>query len=665
MYLGSVDPVAAQVGWGALGLDGHLGYEGKPVSVRGQAYARSISTHPPAHVLYNVGGRFATFRCHVAINDDVPAGRSHADFFVYADSRQVACAPHVVAGEAPRSIQADISGASALELRVGTTHWEFSHAVWLDPELVETALSRAEPLVDCLGRAEIAAASLPSAERCIATVVSPGYERMLDNMLGSVRANANCDDSLLLVFAINADEACARVAAKYGAVVVPCRNRARLSPMTKALLYSAARCIQAEQFVLLDADMLVIGDLRPLFSTIEACADGSILVCREGNGHGLTSVRHALETAYGGSARDLEWLAITAEEAAYPFVVNDGLIAASRGALLALDGCVRAMPNAIAWTDAHQRVWWRNQFIFNLALARLRCGVELDPGYNLQLHTQEVSPQVQGARLRAEWRGRPVRVVHFSGGSKRRHAEIQAMYTAAGEPLAGPYIGDSYAQYTDTLRTWIGRYGIRAMAWSFYGMTDGSTARITDRSVFPLLATLHYVIRSNGCVRVLESGTARGVSAGCIASAIAHRPGARVVTFDPNDMPERHVLWESLPAQMRSCIEERRTGALEGMAAAVAAGERYHAALLDSIHSEEHVWQEFQLATQLICEGGLILIHDAQFRDGTVPQALDRISAAGYGVVRLWSAAEGEPQDDHLGLAVIENRVCTKSASAS
>ena len=32
-------------------------------------------------------------------------------------------------------------------------------------------------------------------------------------------------------------------------------------------------------------------------------------------------------------------------------------------------------------------------------------------------------------------------------------------------------------------------------------------------------ANLHYLVRSNGCVRVIEAGTARGVSAACLASA--------------------------------------------------------------------------------------------------------------------------------------------------
>ena len=93
------------------------------------------------------------------------------------------------------------------------------------------------------------------------------------------------------------------------------------------------------------------------------------------------------------------------------------------------------------------------------------------------------------------------------------------------------------------------------------------------------------------------------------------------------------------------------------MRAALEAGECYDAALLDSVHDDEHVWQEFQLAARLVSPGGLILIHDPCLPTGSVDRAIRRIEEAGYGVARLWTAESGEQEDDRLGLAVIENRL--------
>jgi hypothetical protein len=128
------------------------------------------------------------------------------------------------------------------------------------------------------------------------------------------------------------------------------------------------------------------------------------------------------------------------------------------------------------------------------------------------------------------------------------------------------------------------------------------------------------------------------------------------VTFDPASYPDRDELWRALPPDMAACIEARHTDSLDGLRAALSAGERYEAVLLDSIHSEEHVFSEFELATRLVCDSGLILIHDALLVHGTVARALERIDAAGYGVTTLWAAESGVAEGDRLGLAVIENR---------
>jgi hypothetical protein len=141
-----------------------------------------------------------------------------------------------------------------------------------------------------------------------------------------------------------------------------------------------------------------------------------------------------------------------------------------------------------------------------------------------------------------------------------------------------------------------------------------------------------------------------------MASAIAHRSQGRIVTFDIGEDSRRAELWSALPENIRCCIELRTMDSVQGMRGAIARGERYQAALLDSLHTAEQVWAEFQLAAQLVCPGGLILVHDVCYAPGTVEQALQQIEAAGYGVTRLWTAEAGVPEDDHLGLAVIENR---------
>src|SRR5216684_5660418 len=119
MYLDTLQPQRTDVGYGQLGMRGSLGYEDQQVQVKQRSYQHALSTHPPAHLAFHLGGRFAGFRCHVALNDDVSADLSHADFCVVADGRLVSSA-YVTAGEAPRALYASISGAQLLELKVST-----------------------------------------------------------------------------------------------------------------------------------------------------------------------------------------------------------------------------------------------------------------------------------------------------------------------------------------------------------------------------------------------------------------------------------------------------------------------------------------------------------------------------------------------------------------
>lgn len=657
--LDAIEPLEVRVGYGQLGRQGDLGYEGKRVSVQGSFYPHALSTHAPARLIFHLGGRFATFRCQVAINEDVPAGGSHAQFSVLADGRHINVAPLVSAGEAPREVVADIRGAQRLELVVTTTLWEFCHAVWLNPEVsIDPSPLNNGTLLDCLGRTEI---HLPpttlTAERCIATVVSAGFSDLLNDMLGSLVANGCCPQALIVVFLVGADAASEEVIRKYGAKLVRCIPRVRVNATLKSLMYSAPFVVNAQQFLCLDADMLVLGDLRPVFAAQEACPPGSILACREGNGYGYKDLGHALRTVYGGNDSELSRiLSDPDEELKYPLVVNDGIFAGTREALLALDSLIRSIPRAIAWTDQRRHISYRNQFVFNLALARLACGVELDPLYNIQLNTQEVEFELRNGRVQALWGGRSARVLHFNGCGRHKYPQWRTLFAGVRDPLVGPTTPDAYSVFLEALRAWIGRRGMASLAWSFYGTGDAGTAFVPDVVTMPQFALLHYLIRSNGAVRVLETGTGWGISAACLASAVAHRHNPQVVTFDPNVHSEAEELWSALPPSMSACIQRRTVGSLEGMREAQHRGESFEAALLDSLHTEEQVWDEFQLATRLVCPGGLILVHDVKLKTGTVEQALKRIENAGYGVTRLWTATRGVSEEGHLGLAVIENR---------
>jgi hypothetical protein len=418
-YLDAMTVHEAITGWGSLGLHGELGYEGLHVVVRGRPYSHAVSLHPPGHAVFWLGGQFSRLTCQVALNDDVATATSDADFSVWADGQLVAAANRVVAGGLPCRLVANVHGADMLKLVVGSSRITNCHAVWLDPVL---SSARLDTTRDCLSRVEMEAPDwLPRVRRCIATIASPGFEKLLDGLLASVRANADCDDCLLVVLAVDPAQATLAVAAAYDATVILCTSLRPINSSVKSALYSVARIVPAEQFLCLDADTVILGSLRSLFAALEVCRPGAVLACADQNQRFYSTLGEALHGVYTGSTADLErFLGELLGEPYRELVANDGVFAAGRNAMLAVDSAIRSMPGAAEWVDANSL---RNQFLFNLAIARMRCAVQLDDTYNLQLHAQDVEMARRDGRVEARWRGRTVRILHFNAGGRHKHAE--------------------------------------------------------------------------------------------------------------------------------------------------------------------------------------------------------------------------------------------------
>ncbi len=425
MFLDDMSLLACTVGYGSLGLHGALGYDDRTVTVQQQPYAHALSAHPPSLLVWELDARFDELRCQVALDDGVATRESSADFIVAADGHPVAVMPQVRAGDPPRELKANIRSARTLTLLTQTTNWPFSHAVWLEPQVVAFPTGfQPQAWSDCLSRVKLEIPHrLPSAERCIATIASRGYARLLDQLLASLNARKLFRDTLVVVLNVDGDPECGRVIAKHGAMQLDCKRIARPNQTVKAALYSIASLVDARYYICLDADTLVLGDLHPLFDAIEAHPPDSILIARDAF-LAQGDLLQQLCTHYRGSPNDLSLLLGRLNgEGEYGFVVNDGVFAGGRQALLGIESIIRNMRHAAAWTDYYPDHGWRNQFIFNLALARLRCASEIDTTYNLQLHMHEVEWRLGRTQVEAWWRGHRAHILHFCGWGREKYLD--------------------------------------------------------------------------------------------------------------------------------------------------------------------------------------------------------------------------------------------------
>jgi len=425
VYLDQLPLIDQVVSYGDLGTHGSLGYDGQGVSIEGHKYDHALSAHAPSRLSFFCGGEFHRLSCRVAINDDVATKQTSADFAVYADDRLVGAATQVRAGDPPRAMQANISGAQRLCLTAHTIEWPFCHSVWVNPEVTQWLThSSSVKWSDALGRVE---AQSPQnqihAECCIATVVTGGYAHLLDGLLTTLTRQRWPRDTLVVVFNIDNDPDCARIIANHGARAIPCTRVARRNASLKSVLYSVASLVEAQYYMCLDADMLVLDDLSKVFDALDAYPQDSILVARDAFLK-QDSLLKQLQEHYRGDSGDLgRLLGRVTEEGNYSLLINDGFFAGSRFALLALDNLLRNMSQAAAWVDFYPDHGWRNQFVFNLALARLRCAVELDARFNVQLHMNDPKLETLNGRPQAIWRGQTAHVLHFCGWGRDKYPE--------------------------------------------------------------------------------------------------------------------------------------------------------------------------------------------------------------------------------------------------
>ena len=135
VYLDSLRPVTTQVGFGNVGMNGSLGYEGKQVEIQGTQPLHSISAHGPSSLVYSLDRQFKRLTTLIAFNDDVAGSEVAASFSIVVDGNRVAKEIPFVAGCLPQRLEVDVSGVETLELKVSGVSFERCHTVWIDPVL--------------------------------------------------------------------------------------------------------------------------------------------------------------------------------------------------------------------------------------------------------------------------------------------------------------------------------------------------------------------------------------------------------------------------------------------------------------------------------------------------------------------------------------------------
>ena len=369
MYLDERSITIKHIGYGEVGTRGQLGYGGMWVKVCGKHYSRNVSAHPPSHLEVGIGGA-EHFSCNVALNDSSGPDIS-ANFLVYADGVLMAVVEEVKVFEPPRPISINIYGAKKLELVCETTNASMCHAVWLDLILSNSPATR---YIAPFGDATICMPQqLETCEKCIVTMVTPNMILNAEDMLGSLYINGGCRDAHVVILAPDNTPEIQSLANKYNAQIVPCDIRDRSTLAMKAVVYSLAQVVCADQYLFLDADTMILGDLSPIFSSVSTLDPRSFFVCMEQDLEPAMNIRRVFGEdirPYYANPEDINLFNISPEVGNSTFIVNTGVMAGSRRAFLGLESRIRTlMPNASIWDHSKKPdLVWREQAIANLAI---------------------------------------------------------------------------------------------------------------------------------------------------------------------------------------------------------------------------------------------------------------------------------------------------------
>jgi alpha-galactosidase len=154
-HLSTLLPVSTANARGPVETDlsngGDTDRDGSLLTIAGRVYTRGLGTTAPSEIVYYLGGRCTNLTTDVGLDDET-TNAIPASFTVYADDTAAATATDVVAGEPPRTLTADLTGAAWLRLVTtgsgaapdGTTVND--HADWAAPILTCGTATPTDPV---------------------------------------------------------------------------------------------------------------------------------------------------------------------------------------------------------------------------------------------------------------------------------------------------------------------------------------------------------------------------------------------------------------------------------------------------------------------------------------------------------------------------------------
>ena len=300
--------------------------------------------------------------------------------------------------------------------------WEESRRVWPTGSKVFDCLERLEiepPEIDC--------------DRAIVTIISEGYETLLRSMLDTLNRFGQTPEAKVIVFCVG--KAFDNISDIENITRIRCTAIERITPAIKGALYSAARLIGARSFIMLEADMLIVHSLQPLWTLIENARPGALIGCRAQLFSEQFTLREVLAQE-NAPCTDLEFLTNRVGFDSL-FWFNGGLLAGRQEAFEKLEArFLEMMPFVSMWIEGAFEKAYADEFACNLAAGMMESRIELSGGWNVQFYNQARDHWCQTEHtpsgLKFSRLGETAKILHFLAPNRNLLNEVLEEINSVG-----------------------------------------------------------------------------------------------------------------------------------------------------------------------------------------------------------------------------------------
>lgn len=422
MYLQDCEIIEQDIEYGKLGLYGDLGYEIIP-SVNFVCYQNIISAHPKSLIKFKIKNH-KYFSCKLALNDS-SNDNATASFEIYADNKLVHYSKNVKKKELV-DVFCNIQNCNSLTLKSYYENNSICHALYIDPILHEESPSF---VLDSMYLTKIKNTQY-NTDFAIVSFIDENYISYAENLCSQIKQNTKNNIQFIFFCPIDT-QSLIDFCEKISAILIPIEDKfnqqisskGNHTIYSKAASFSVAKFIDAEKYLILDQDMILCNEFDLLIEEINRANEGQILICKDAHTEGITfgEIICSSWSAYEGSNKCQSILNLSPEEFQNELVINSGLIAGDKKALLALDDFMRRiLPTSLFYLEENKSNTMREQSLVNLALIRYGNYKEIHKKFNLQAIWEEFELDIKDGIVKCKSLNFNPVFLHFNGKEAKK-----------------------------------------------------------------------------------------------------------------------------------------------------------------------------------------------------------------------------------------------------